>query len=146
MLGWSLAPTLTGEHKSFQYQHWELSSKKVPLDSPVCPLLPGGSLSNNEKPWGQPLNWSRRGSVDSLACVWTPASPNAHLKIPGHLRPVILKPVGRIFENSDSKPIRGKCGKCGKSFSPQKKGSEEIPQSKNAKNAENADAKRGKCG
>ena len=39
---------------------------------------------------------------------------------PGHLRPVILKPVGRIFEISDSKPIRGKRGKCGKSLSPKK--------------------------
>ena len=30
---------------------------------------------------------------------------------------VILKPVGRIFEISDSNPIRGKCGKCeGPSF------------------------------
>ena len=35
---------------------------------------------------------------------------------PGHLRPVILRPVGRIFE-IDSRPI---CGKCGRSLSPQK--------------------------
>ena len=40
---------------------------------------------------------------------------------PGHLRPVIIKPVGRIFEISDSNPIRRKCGKCGRSLSPQKK-------------------------
>ena len=37
---------------------------------------------------------------------------------PGHLRPVIIKPVGRIFEISDSNPIRGKRGKCGRSLSP----------------------------
>ena len=28
--------------------------------------------------------------------------------------PVILKPVGRIFEISDSNPIQRKCGKCGR--------------------------------
>ena len=32
---------------------------------------------------------------------------------PIHLKPVIIKPVGRIFEISDSNRIRGKCGKCG---------------------------------
>ena len=59
---------------------------------------------------------------------------------PGHLRPVIIKPVGRIFEISDLNPIRRKCGKCGRSLSPQKKqGSEEIPLIKNAENAENAE-------
>ena len=36
----------------------------------------------------------------------------------GHLRPVILKPVGRIFEISDSSPIRGKCGQCGRASHP----------------------------
>ena len=36
---------------------------------------------------------------------------------PGRLRPVIIKPVGRIFEISDSNPTRWKCGK---SLSPQK--------------------------
>ena len=41
-------------------------------------------------------------------------------EIPGHLRPVILKPVGRIFEISDSNPIRRKYGKCGRSLSPEK--------------------------
>ena len=55
---------------------------------------------------------------------------------PGHLRPVIIKPVGRIFEISDSNPIRRKCGKCGRSLSPQKKGSEEIPRSEKVENAE----------
>ena len=35
----------------------------------------------------------------------------------GHLRLVVIKPVGRIFEISDSNPIRGKCGR---SLSPQK--------------------------
>ena len=41
-------------------------------------------------------------------------------KHPCHLRPVITKPVGRIFEISDSNPIRRKCGKCGRPLSPQK--------------------------
>ena len=62
-----------------------------------------------------------------------------------NLRPVILKPVGRIFEIGDSNPIRRKCGKYGRPLSAYKKqGSEETPQSKyaeNAENAENADAK-----
>ena len=31
---------------------------------------------------------------------------------------VIIKPVGRIFEISDSNPIWGKCRKCGRSLSP----------------------------
>ena len=50
---------------------------------------------------------------------------------PGHLRPVIIKPVGRILELSDSNPIRGEYArKCGRSLSPQEKpGSEETPQS-----------------
>ena len=39
---------------------------------------------------------------------------------PSHLRPVITKPVGQIFQISDSNPIRGKCGKCRRSLSPQK--------------------------
>ena len=60
---------------------------------------------------------------------------------PGHLRPVFPKPVGRIFEISDSKPIRGKRGKCGKSLSPQKnKGLQRFRRAKNEENAENADA------
>ena len=45
---------------------------------------------------------------------------------PCRLRPVTIKPVGRIFEISDSNPIRGK-------------GSEETPQSKKAENAESAE-------
>ena len=36
------------------------------------------------------------------------------------VRPVIIKPVGRIFEISDSNMIRGNCGKCGRSLSTQK--------------------------
>ena len=62
---------------------------------------------------------------------------------PGHPRPVITKPVGRIFETSNSNPILRKYGK---SLSPpEEQGSEEIPQSKNAENEENAEPKRGKC-
>ena len=60
----------------------------------------------------------------------------------GHLRPVIIKPVSRIFEISDSNLIQGKHGKCGRSLSHQKFGSEEIPQRKrgheNAETVENA--------
>ena len=55
---------------------------------------------------------------------------------PSHLRPVILKPVGRIFEISDSSPTQRKCGKCGRPSHPRKtreRGHE------NAENAENAD-------
>ena len=39
---------------------------------------------------------------------------------PSHLRPVILKPVGRIFEISNSNPIQGKCGKCGRPSHPRR--------------------------
>ena len=65
---------------------------------------------------------------------------------PGHLRPVIIKPVGRIFEISDSNPIRAKCGKCGRSLAPQtKQGSEEIPRSKMRKMRTRKLGKCGKC-
>ena len=62
--------------------------------------------------------------------------------IPGHLRPVILKPVGRIFEISGFETDTGKTRKMRKvPLTPEKQGSEEIPKSKNAENAENADTK-----
>ena len=77
--------------------------------------------------------WASRGWS---ACSATGRSAGRCFS-PGHLRPVILKPVGRIFEISDSKPIRGKCGIAGSpSLPPEKQGSEEIPQSKNAENAD----------
>ena len=38
---------------------------------------------------------------------------------PRHLKPVILKAVGRIFEISDSNPMQGKCG-CGRPSHPTK--------------------------
>ena len=58
-------------------------------------------------------------------------------KIPSHLRPVIIKPVSRILEIRHSKRIRGKCGKTRKvPITPEKLGSEEIPQSENAENAD----------
>ena len=66
---------------------------------------------------------------------------------PGHLRPVILKPVGRIFEISDLKPIRRKRGKCGKSLSPQKnKGLRRFRRAKTRKTRKMRTRKRGKCG
>ena len=67
---------------------------------------------------------------------------------PGHLRPVILKPVSRIFEISDSKPIRGKRRKCGESPSHarKKQGFEEIPKSKNTETRKMRTRKCGKCG
>ena len=58
---------------------------------------------------------------------------------PGHLRPVIIKPAGRIFEISDSNPKMRKMRKAPPTL--QKQGFEEIPQSKSTENAENADAK-----
>ena len=58
------------------------------------------------------------------------------------IRPVIIKPVGRIFEISDSNPIRGKSPKMRKvPLTLQKQGFEETPRSKNAENAQNADTK-----
>ena len=67
--------------------------------------------------------------------------------VPGHLRPVILKPVGRIFEISDSKPIRAKRGKCGKSLSPQKnKGLRRFRRASARKTRKMRTRKRGKCG
>ena len=60
---------------------------------------------------------------------------------PGNLRPVTIKPVGRIFEISDSNPMRGKCGKCGRSLSPQRnKGLRRSTTRKMQKRT------RGKCG
>ena len=61
---------------------------------------------------------------------------------PCHLNPVTIKPVGRIFEISDSTPCGGKMRQIRKALPTlQKQGSEETPQSKNAENAENADTK-----
>ena len=59
----------------------------------------------------------------------------------GHLRPVVIKPVGRIFEISDSNPIGEDAENAETPLTPEKQGSEEIPQSKSAENAENADTK-----
>ena len=53
---------------------------------------------------------------------------------PGHLRPVTIKPVSRIFEISDSNPKMRKMRKAPLTL--QKQGSEETPQSKNAENAD----------
>ena len=77
-------------------------------------------------------HWSGRfqdlgkGEVFAASFVFEARSPKAR-KIsqtatnhPSHLRPVIIKPVGRIFEISDSNPIRRKCGKCGRPLSPYK--------------------------
>ena len=58
---------------------------------------------------------------------------------PSHLRPVILKPVGRIFEMSDSNPIQGKCGKCGRPSHPRK-------TRVWGDSVERKSGKRGKCG
>ena len=67
--------------------------------------------------------------------------------IPGHLRPVILKPVGRIFEISDSNPIQGTCGKCGRSLTPQKnRGLRRFHRTKTRKTRKMRTPKRGKCG
>ena len=49
-----------------------------------------------------------------------PYDPSIPPDDPSHLRPVILKPVGRIFEISDSNLIQGKCGKCGRPSHPRK--------------------------
>ena len=46
---------------------------------------------------------------------------------PGHLRPVIIKPVGQIFEISNSNPIRRKRGKCrAVPLTPEEQGSEDL--------------------
>ena len=67
--------------------------------------------------------------------------------IPGHLRPVIIKPVGRIFEISDSNPIRGKCGKCGRSLSRQKnKGLRRFHWAKKRKRRKMRKRRKRKCG
>ena len=59
--------------------------------------------------------------IPSAGCPDVPASPGSVRGVnPSHLRPVILKPVGRIFEISDSNPIQGKCGKCGRPSHPRK--------------------------
>ena len=71
-------------------------------------------------------------------------------EVPSHLRPVILKPVGRIFEISDSKPIQGKCGKCGRPSHPRKtKGLRRFHRTKTRKTRKMRKMRtrrRGKCG
>ena len=59
---------------------------------------------------------------------------------PGHRRPVTIKPVVRIFGIGDSNPTR-KMRKDLVPLTPDKQGSEEMPQSKNAEHAEIADTK-----
>ena len=73
-----------------------------------------------------------------------PESPPSGLtpKSPGHLRPVIIKSVGRIFEISDSNLIRGKRGKCGRSLSPPEK----TRVWADSKTRKTRTQKRGKCG
>ena len=51
------------------------------------------------------------------ACCGSFLSGTERPQNPCHLRPVTIEPVGRIFEISDSNPIRGKRGKCGRSLS-----------------------------
>ena len=48
-----------------------------------------------------------------------PAECGEHLGSPSHLRPVILKPVSRMFEISDSKPDTGKMRKMRTPLPPQ---------------------------
>ena len=91
-----------------------------------------------------PHHWGRR-KTHFLVRTSTIFSANVH--DPGHLRPVILKPVGRIFEISDSHPRQGKCGKCGKSLSPQKnKGLRRSRRAKTRKMRKMRTRKRGKRG
>ena len=66
---------------------------------------------------------------------------NPGLVFPSHLRPVILKPVGRIFEISDQTRYRENAENADVPPTPGKQGSEEIPQNETAENAENADTK-----
>ena len=47
----------------------------------------------------------------------------------------MIKPVSRIFEVSDSNPIRGRCERCIRPAQPKH---EETSRSKNAENEENA--------
>ena len=67
------------------------------------------------------------------------SSHDVTARAPSHLRPVILKPVGRIFEISDSKLIQGKCGKCGRPSQPRK-------TRVRGDSAERKRGKHGKCG
>ena len=61
--------------------------------------------------------------------------------LPGHLGPVIRKPVGRMFEINDSNPIRGECKKYRRSLSSQRnKGLRGFHRAKRRKCG-----KRGKC-
>ena len=79
-----------------------------------------------------------------------PNSFVSELQNPGHLNSVILKPVGRIFEISDSKPIQGKCGKCGRpSHTRKNKGLRRFRRTKTRKTRKMRKMrkrKRGKCG
>ena len=61
---------------------------------------------------------------------------------PSHLRPVILKPVGRIFESAIQTRYSENAENADVPPTPGKQGSEETPQNENAENAaENADTK-----
>ena len=67
---------------------------------------------------------------------------------PCHLRPVIMKPVGRIFFSKSA--IRIRHGENTENAEGplilQKQGSEETPRSKNAENADTKTRKMRKCG
>ena len=108
-------------------RHQDLS--QGPLGARMPPIEGSAVPSSKARPNNQPIRTSMYEN-------------------PGHLRPVILKPVGRIFEISDSKPIQGKCGKCGKSLSPQKnKGLRRFRRAKNERKTRKVRTrKRGKCG
>ena len=94
---------------------------------------------------------------DGLGDFWEQSSFSRHSSqhsfrhfFPCHLRPVTIKPVGRIFEISDSNPIRRKRGKCGRPLSPYKnKGLRRLHRPKKRKTRKMRKMrtrKRGKCG
>ena len=125
-----------GRHFKTQFGIWVIASQILPRDSGES-ISAARCLDVSQGPLGMRI-------LQSLALSF--ALPQKD----GHLRPVILKPVGRIFEISDSKPIRRKRGKCGKSLSPQKnKGLRRFRRAKTRKTRKMRKMRtrrRGKCG
>ena len=73
----------------------------------------GNSASTPHRGYGYRLQTSLLRTLFPTIAV-----QNWGLLDPCHLRPVTVKPVGRIFEISDLNPIQRKCGKCGTPLSP----------------------------
>ena len=129
-------PNMTGRPgyrtMEIEWRKFRAVPRSYPLRSLFCTLFTKGG---NRRVFRLP-----GAGGDHFHCTVEPSPGHIRCRAnPSHLRPVILKPVGWIFEISDLTPKRRKCGKCGRCLSPQKdKG---LRRFQNAENVENADTK-----